>query len=271
MATFRTGTDEIRKTADSKGGARRFTPNIYWNDGDIRTVVFTTGAEEIPKVRLHQMVRIPDDKFERGYRFETFLCHKDPSMVEHTGGECVLCDHIGHQASEKFVALAVELEAIKEGKRTKELVVKYNTVKREDNTEVDYPRWGVVIQGAKNFFSTLAAYDDARGDIREVAFEIQREGATISTKYHFYAEAGIDLPDLTEVLEVMPDLFELLEEWGSDDQYAKLEGVEPGSQPTFGDRNSSDSKVTTNGSSNDRKTAFAAIKEKVESGAVESY
>lgn len=265
MANFRSGTDEIRKTAENKGGgSRRFTPNIYWNDGDSRFVVFTTPAENITKVRLHQMVRIPDDKFERGYRYETFLCHKDPSMVEHSGGECVLCDHIGHTATEKFVALAVELEPVKEGKRVTGLKVKYNTVRKDDGTETDYPRWGVIVQGAKNFFSALAAYDESRGDITQTAFEIQRDGDSIGTKYHIFPESS-PLPDLTEVVDEMPDLYDLLEEWGSDDQYAKLEGVEPGSQPTFGQRNATDSKVTTNGTANDRSSVFNQIKERVES------
>lgn len=271
MSNFRKGTAEIKKTAESKGGKRNWTPNIYWNDGDIRTVVFTTPADEIPKVKLHQMVRIPDDKFEKGYRFESFLCRKDPSMLEETGGDCILCDHIGHNAADKFVAMAIELEPVKEGKRVTSLDVKYNTYKREDGTEQDFARWGLVIQGAKNFFSTLAAYDEAKGDITEVAFEIQREGASISTKYHFFPE-NVALPDLTEVLEEVPALDSILEDMGSDDQYAKLEGVEPGSQPTFGNSSNEAKPAATSNGNADRESRFQKVRERVEGKApVESY
>lgn len=261
MASFRKGKAEIAKTADAKGGARRFTPNIYWNDGDIRTLAFRTPADEIPKVRLHKMVRIPDDKFERGFRYETFLCRKDPSMVEESGGVCELCDTIGHDASETFVALAVELEPVKEGKKTTALKVKYNTVKKDDGTETDYPRWGMVVQGAKNFFSTLAAYDEAKGDITEVAFEVHRDGGGIGTKYHFFPEFGIDLPNMSE-LEI-PELTDLLEQMGSEEKYATLEGVEPGSQTPEWAKGKQVETTSANGS--DRTAKFAEIKSKVES------
>lgn len=258
MAKFRTGTQLIKDTAESKGGARRFTPNIYWKDGDIRTLLFITPANEIPKVKLHQMVRIPDDNQDRGYRFESFLCRKDPSMVSETNGECELCDTIGHEATERFVALAVELEPVKEGKRVTGLEVKYNTVKRDDGSETDYARWGLVIQGAKNFYSWLAAYDEAKGDITNKAFEIQREGDSIGTKYHFFPEDA-PLPDLSEI--DLPDLFELLENMGSDEKYEQLEGVEPGSQPSWG--NSTPEPAKTGGAT-DRASRFQQIRESVQ-------
>lgn len=262
MAQFRKGTDEIRKTAIG-GGAKRFTPNIYWGDGDIRTVAFVTPADDIPKVRLHQAVRIPDDRFERGYRMDNFVCRKDPSMVEESGGECVLCDTIGHDANERFVALAVELEAIKDGKEVVGFNVKRNIVKKEDGTEAEYPRWGMIVQGAKNFFSTVAAYDQARGDITKVAFEIHREGDSISTKYHFFPEKGTPLPeDLADVVAEMPQLETLLEEMASDEKYEQLEGVEPGSQMKFGD-----SKVETGQKKEtDRALKFNEIREKAQQG-----
>lgn len=268
MAKFRKGTDEIRKTAESKGGSRKFTPNIYWQDGDVKTVVFITPAAEIPKVRLHQAVRIPDDKYERGYKTDNFLCRKDPSMLEVSGGDCVLCDTIGHDASERFVALAVELEPVKQGKEVVGLNVKYNVIKRDDGTEVDYPQWGMVVQGAKNFYSSLAAYDESKGDITQLGFEIHREGGGVATKYHFFPEKGTDLPDnLQEVIEGIPDLEELLEEMGSDTKYVSLKDVEPGSQIKFGDKGSTPVVATP-----DRKSKFDEIRAKVEAKTpVESY
>jgi hypothetical protein len=259
MATkeFRKGTNLIKATADNKGGKRRFTKSIYWKNGDVRTIVFVTAANEIPKVRLHTFVQVPDDRLESGFRYETLLCKKDPSMVEESGGACELCDRVGHDATEKFAALAIELEAVKEGKRVKELKVKYDTVKREDGTEVEYPRWGLVTQGAKNFFSYFAAYDDAAGDIRDVAWEITRDGDSIGTKYHAF-EVKAALPDLSEVIENIPELDDLLEEMGSDEKYEQIKEVQAGSQPSFGNR-----QATDDGASPSRKSEFEKIKEQV--------
>ncbi len=260
MAEFRKGVGLIKETAESKGGARKFTPNIYWKEGDIRTLTFVTPADEIPKVRLHQMVQVPDDSFERGFKYESFLCRKDPSMAAESNGQCILCDHIGHDATERFVALAVELEPIKDKKETVGFNVLVNKVKRDDGTEVDYPRWGLVIQGAKNFYAWLAAYDESKGDITKLGFEIHREGASIGTKYHFFPEKGTPLPEnLQEVLEDIPTLEALLEEMGSEEKYSMLSEVEPGSQPSFG--NSAPAKPQTNS----RQSRFDKVKSEVES------
>jgi hypothetical protein len=256
---FRKGTDLIKSTAENKGGKRKFTKNIYWKNGDVRTVAFVTAASDIPKVRLHTFVRIPDDRMESGFRYDTFLCRKDPSMVDETGGVCPLCDDVEHEATEKFMALAIELEATKEGKKVKELKVKYDTVKRDDGTEVEYPRWGVITQGAKNFFSYFAAYDEMSGDIREVAWEIQREGDSVGTKYHPF-EVKAALPDLTEVIENMPELEDLLDEMGSDEKYSQVGELEAGSQPSFGGRKNSDSGTAPTG---ERASEFSKFREEV--------
>lgn len=266
MAEFRKGVALIKETAESKGGggARKFTPNIYWKEGDIRTLAFVTPAEEIPKVKLHQMVRIPDDSLERGFKYETFLCRKDPSLLAESGGACILCDHIGHDATERFVALAMELEPVKTGKETTGFNVKVNKVKRDDGTEIDYPRWGLVIQGAKNFYAWLAAYDESKGDITKLGFEIHREGDSIGTKYHFFPEKGVPLPDnLAEVLEDVPTLENLLEEMGSDEKYAQLSEVEPGSQPSFGNSNKPSTSNTGAGATS--RSRFDSIRQEVES------
>jgi hypothetical protein len=264
MATFRKGKELIQKTAAGSGG-RRFTPNIYWKPGDVRVIAFLTEADEIPKVRLHQMVNIPDDSREKGIRYETFLCRKDPSMAEEYGGECELCDRVGADAAEKFVALAIELEPTRKGKRVESLAVKYDTVKRkkDDGTEeeVEYPRWGLVIQASKNFFSYFAAYDEANGDIREVAWEIHREGGGTDTKYHpFMVMNGpnaVALPDLSEVVDAIPTLEELLEAMGTEEKYAEVSDLAAGSQPTFGNKKSTDSGTVPSG---ERETEFAKIK-----------
>jgi hypothetical protein len=261
---FRKGVDVIKASAENKGN-RKFTPNIYWKPGDVRTIAWVTAADEIPKVRLHQMVKIPDDSRESGIRYETFLCKKDPALIEESGGVCDLCDRVGAEPAEKFVALAIELEPVKEGKKITELKVKKDVVKRDDGTEAEYARWGLVIQASKNFFSYFAAYDSSKGDIRDVAWEIQREGGSTDTKYHPYivmnGTSAVSLPDLAEVIENAPTLEELLDEMASDEKYAQTEELAPGSQPGFGGAKKSEPSGTV--PTGDRQTQFAKIKDEV--------
>lgn len=257
-ATFRKGTDVIRKTAEGKG-SRRFTKNIYWKKGDIQTIAWLTEAEEIPKVRLHQMVRVPDDRFDSGIRYETLLCKKDPAL----GGpnaECDLCDRVGHQASESFVAQAVVLDPVKQGKKIVDLKVQYGSYKREDGSEVEFPVWGIVIQKSKNFFKWFAAYAESQGDIRDVAFEIHREGSGSDTSYHPFV-INATLPDFSEFVDEIPALEDLLEEMGSDEKYAEVAGLEAGSQPNpFGDA----PKRESGSGIQDRSSEFAKIKDELE-------
>lgn len=258
MANFRKGTALIKEAAESKGGVSRFTPNIYWKDGDVKTIAFRTPADDIPKIRIHQAVRIPDDNMERGYRYDNFLCRKDPSMIEESGGHCPLCDDIGHAASERFVALAVELEPVTQGKRTSALNVKYSKFERKDGTEVEIPRWGLVVQASKNFFAWLGAYDETKGDITEKAFEVQRQGGSKDTKYFFFPEDA-PLPDFSPIEDQLPDLEDLLEQMGSDEKYAQLDGVEPGSQIVWG----SSVDTTKTDTTGDRQSEFDKLRQAV--------
>ncbi len=266
MSKFRTGIQEIQKQAAGSGGKKnRWTPNIYWKAGDSKTLAWLTDATEIPKVALHPFVRVPDDSREQGFRYETFLCRKDESMIDESGGYCELCDRVGHEPVIKFVAMAVELEAIKEGKRTTGLKIAYDTRKNKEGVEVDYPRWGMVTQASKNFFSYLAAYHENTGDIREVGWEIVREGGSTDTKYHHF-ELKAPLPDLSE-LEV-PDVTEVLENMGSDEKYAMVADIGANSQPEFDNGSKPvDAGTVPSGS---RDSEFAKIREEL-SGKVESY
>jgi hypothetical protein len=262
---FQTGAEHI-KAAEKGGGKRRFTPNIYWKAGDVHTVAFLTPISEVPKVQLHKMVRIPDDSRNDGYRYETILCQKDASMVEEFGGACILCDQVGHDVTTQFIALAVELDKVTEGKKVKELNVKVDEVEKDGETKT-YPRWGLIIQSSKNFFSYFAAYDETQGDIREVAWEIRREGGGTDTKYHSWIVMNgprdvVELPDMSEIVEQIPDLFDLLEEMASDEKYAMVADLQPGSQPSFGgkkkDRDSGPQPV------GERATDFAKVRAELE-------
>lgn len=265
---FQKGTALIKEAAERKSTSRRFTPNIFWRAGDVKTIAFLTPADEIPKVLLHQMVPIPDDRFDSGVRYENIVCKKDPSMVEEFGGACELCDTLKHQPAERFVALAVELDPVKDGKKVTALRVKTNRGKNKDGVEQDYPQWGIVIQAAKNFFSYFGAYGDNGGDIREVAWEIQREGASTDTKYHpFIVMNGpnaVPLPDLSKIVDDIPTLDDLLENMASDAKYAEAETVPPSSIKQFGGSNkkpaATDDGATSGG---ERQADFAKIRDEV--------
>lgn len=186
-------------------------------------------------------------------------------MVDESGGYCELCDRVGHEATIKFVATAVELEAVKDGNRVKELKISYDE-REKDGQKVEYPRWGIVTQASKNFFAWLAAYHENVGDIREVGWQVVRDGDSTDTKYHHF-ELKAKLPDLSG-LEI-PSVEDILEGMGSDEKYAMVKDIKPGSQPTFGSRPNSDSGTNPSGT---RDSEFAKIKEELESRTkVETY
>ncbi len=189
-------------------------------------------------------------------------------MVEESGGFCDLCDRVGVEPTVKFVATAVELETVKEGKRVKELKIAYDE-REKDGQKVEYPRWGIVIQASKNFFAYLAAYHENQGDIRDLGWEIIRTGSSTDTKYaHFPLTAS--LPDLSG-LEV-PSVEDILEGMGSDEHYAQTQDIKAGSQPTYGD-DAKPSVDTGTVPSGDRDSEFAKIKAELESDKtkVEAY
>lgn len=264
--TFQKGTSLIKEAASRKGGGGRFTPNIFWKPGDVKTIAFLTEAGEIPKVLVHQMVRVPDDRFESGFRYENIICKKDPSMADEFGGSCELCDNVKIDPTERFIALAVELEPVKDGKQISALKVKVNRAKNKDGIEQEYPQWGLIMQASSNFFAYYANYADTGADIREVAWEVHREGGSTDTKYHPYivmnGRNAVALPDLSEIADSIPSLDDLLEGMASEEKYAEVADLDPGSQPRFG----GSKKPTTEGGtipSGSRQTEFEKIREEV--------
>jgi hypothetical protein len=269
LAGLRKGTEEIRKAAESTGGGR-FTPFIGWKDGDVKLIHFLTPAQEIPKVRLHTYVEIPTDDGET--RYDTFVCRKDPAFREESGNTCKLCDEIGHTATERFMALAVELEPVREGKKIKAVNVAMREFTTREGEEKEVPQIGLIIQGAKNFFSYLGAYDE-REELSDASFEVQREGGSTDTKYHFFPINAV--PDLTDV--EIPTLESIIERMGSEEKYENdLEGVEPGSQKQWGKDNKkkSNSKASSGAKaqpSGNLRSQFEQIAQEVKASNVASY
>lgn len=238
LTGLRKGTDEIRKAEKSGGG--KYTSFIGWKDGDTKLVYFVTPAEEIPKLKLHAFVEIPyeDSDGNEATRYDTLVCRKDPAFREESNNTCDLCDRVGHTPTEKFVALAVELEAIKDGKKIKGVTPLMRTYTDRDDNEVEVPQVGLVIQASRNFFAPYVAWD-TRKELSETSFEIERDGASTDTKYYFFP---IDSkPDL-EGLEI-PELLDVIENMGSEEKYESVAEVAPGSQKQWGN----DTKKKTGG------------------------
>lgn len=251
LAGLRKGTEEINRSAESSGSGSKFTPFIGWKDGDTKLVFFLTEPQEIPKLKLHNFVEFPTDD---GTRFDTLVCRKDPAFREEFGGECDLCDRVGHVATEKFVALAIELEAIKSGKTIKDVKVAMRQFKDREGNDREVPQIGLVIQASRNFFAPYVAWE-SRKDLTETSFEVERQGGSTDTKYFFFP---VDAkPDLSDV--EIPSLEEVLERLASDEKYDDVVDLKPGSQRSWGDKNKSSSAGKGTAQPENLRSQFEAI------------
>jgi hypothetical protein len=222
--------DSVSKGVKSGGGGK-FTPWISWKPGDKKALFFVTPIAEVPKIRVHNFVEIPT---EDGSRWGTFMCRKDPSWLEESGGFCKLCDEIGHKADFKYIALAVELDVVRDGKKVVSVKPMMKEVTREDGSTAEYPQVGLVLQSGRLFFNYLGGMNEQLGDVNDFSWEILRQGKGTDTSYTFvYHDIK---PDLSEIQEMIPDLYDRLDEMGSKTTYeTELANVEPGSQRTWGD------------------------------------
>lgn len=248
----------------SSGGGK-FTPYISWSDGDAKTILFCSTVDEIAKVRIHNFVKVKSDN-DRGFNYETFMCRKDPAWVEESSGECYLCDVLGHKAQERHCAIAVELDVQMKPNQpvVQSASVALKTFKRDDGTEVNYPQWGLIIQGYKNFFNYFTAFGAKYGSINQTMFDVSRVGGDEHTSYPIVALAGTDIPDLSPYEDQIPTLVEVLEKLGSKEKYdSQLIGAEEIEQtPDF----------TTQETGASLRTKFDELKETLPlDGSLESY
>jgi hypothetical protein len=269
MGELRAGKDLIKKSAEPgsrKGNNGGYTPFIGWKPDEVKSLFFITPIDEVPKVLMHEFVRktVVDSNGVRKERWLTFMCRKDPAWRTESNNSCSLCDDIGHKATEKFVALAAEVDSTYDGKRLQGVKIKFNPGVDKDGNEVDYPAFGLVVKGPK-FFGTLVAHD-AKRDVSELCWEITREGADLKTQYIFYPLD--EKPDLSEVEEAIPNLNDILAYLGSQEKYDNdLEGVTAEDQPArFGEKAAA--KKTVPADSPD--LAFDQLKKQLDSK-VESY
>ena len=267
LAKLRKGTEFLVPSSGNSGNAKR--PGfISWKDGDAKTVAFLTPIESIPIVRWHNFIKIPAPQSPQGFRYATFMCRKDPAWLEESEGHCYLCDIIGHKPDEKHVAVAIELEPIREGRKVVELKVKTRTYQRDDGTVTEYPQWGLVIQKLSNFFSYFSAWREKYDtEITEVAFDITRKGGDKTTTYPVFPIETAEIPDLSEFMDNIPTLEDILENLGSLEHYAERGGIEPGSQESpfkNDDEESTSTQVAESDETSSKISKFEELKLKLE-------
>lgn len=261
LAGLRTGTEYLKP---SSGKKKKWTPFISWSDGDSKTVAFLTPIDQVAKVRMHDFVKVPADN-EKGWRFEHFMCRKDPAWLAESGGFCPLCDEIGAKVVEKHTAVGLELEPITNGTpQVTGLNVVTKNYQREDGTEVSYPQWGLIRQSFGNFFNYFTAFGQKWGDITHVAFDVARVGGDRTTSYIIMPVIGIEVPDVSEY--EIPSLSDVLESLGSKEKYEEnLPGAEEIDQtPNFDETETTFSPAETTGEG--FKTKFEQLKSQLPEG-----
>lgn len=260
LAGLRKGTDHLKA---SSGG--KFSPYISWSDGDTKTVAFLTPLEEVAKVRIHNFVKIADENSQKGFRWGTFVCRKDPAFTEESGGTCPLCDIVGHKATEKHCAIAIELEATTgNGPVVTSLGVKTREGKNKDGKTVEYPQWGLVMQSFGNFFNWFSSFGKKYGGINDIAFDITRVGDDKNTTYPIIPLMNIELPDFSQYN--IPTLEDVIEQLGSKEKYDnELDNVKAVDQAGFDDTYNSEPNNET------MKTEFEKLKESLPTEKLHSY
>jgi hypothetical protein len=255
------------------GGNRRWTPRISWKDKETKTITFLTPADEIAKIKVHEFIKVPDAEAKDGFRWANLMCRKDPAWQEESGNKCAACDILGHKAKERQVAVAVELESVG-GAKSKQFKVRTRSVDREDGTKVEYPIYGLVYQGYKNFYAWFAAHAEREGELTGFVFDVTRKGNDETTNYPVFTvhNAEVDFGEFE-----FPTLLELVEEFGSQEAYDReLGDIDPGSATLSQGYNADEQEETTNEPPSRGKTKFEELRESLPgnpqpAGAVERY
>lgn len=262
LAGLRKGTAHLK--ASSGGG--KFSPYISWSDGDTKTVAFLTPLDEIAKVKIHNFVKIADENSQKGFRWGTFVCRKDPAFSDESNDTCPLCDLVGHKATEKHCAIAVELLAEPENSpHVQSLKVKTREGKKQDGTTQEYAQWGLVMQSFGNFFTWFSAFGQKYGGINDIAYDITRVGGDMKTTYPIIPLMNVPLPNFSEYN--IPTLEDVIENLGSKEKYdAEMDSILGVEQSSY-----DSGPVSQEPSNEEMKTEFQKLKDSLPTEKLESY
>ncbi len=237
LGDFAHGAEALDAAAKGGGGGNYgFAPQISWQQGEEKYVLFLLGIEEAPVVRIHEWIDCgTKDNGKTDWGF--FL-----DRTEEVIGE----DHDpltakGSKPRKRVVTAAVELEPImgETGRGRKRptgfrvLTSTYDRKTDDGTEEVTQPAVGYISQSYGNFFAQLRSHDEA-GEYEGVVFRIKRVD---DKNYTFtpYVDMDVDLSDLIEYIEgvsylsrneeVWDELEAALAEAEDDEEAAHLIGV----------------------------------------------
>lgn len=230
MPDFRRGMAAIKEAQESSRGGGDFkpwVPQIKWEDGDERYVMFLTSIEETPLVELHEW--IPVGKAEKSdgteyTKFGWFISRTDPAI----GEDVDPLTEKGSDPKQRNIGIAVELEPImatvKGRPRPKGFEVKTHEFERsirddegnatDEKETVVAPVIGVVTQSPHNFYGYLGSFNETEAPVEETAFKVLRRGGDKNTAYDFtpYFDQDVDLANIVEYVDGITYLNENMDE-----------------------------------------------------------
>jgi len=208
------------------------TPWYNWNAGESKVLRFLTDANDIFVVPVHSMVPTFDGKKKN------FVCR---SVFD---APCELCAREkgtpGAYRRDVGYGVAVLREEVREEVDGQSKVVGYRDVTSEYEEIVDgktvikkKPYVGIVSQGMRNFWNTIAVISEKYGSLRDREIEIIRQGQGTDTTYMAFALPEKIItdkegrPNIDErYAKFMPDVEAFLNRIGSAEYYdANLRGI----------------------------------------------
>jgi hypothetical protein len=257
-------------------GLRRFTTEFRWDGSkppaENALSLRLLGDEIIITTQMHRFIPLPDNKFfvgvcRKAFPIEANFCHACDVLAPAFDGDNKLKKRNGLVPVDVAVALAVEMEAVMNGRafsgwKPKQVefeipqvtdaeksgeatadVKEYRallTKLGEPGSKVKIPNIGLMV-GTLSGQQALFDYATRRKTISDRVFEIARHGKGLETKWDWNHEGpDQESPDPAELLASYRDRypFELPEEWvirnGSEDKYnfffKLLNGTEEGAE-----------------------------------------
>lgn len=216
MAKFDKGAEAIREAAKSTK-RRNFTPILQFGKKDNekqKYLQYLVPLREVPTVLWHNFAVVGRTK-EGKPLYEHFISQRTPALGKGQDGYDPIEDIWGQAPKKKNVALAVELEPIKTGKKItgfKPVMNDARSYKKRDGTEVTVgpqPKVVFVVQSPFNFFNYYTTYEESTGnDINEVAWLVEKQGGGEADPVS-YKSIAFETATLLDVGSLIPEGTEL--------------------------------------------------------------
>jgi hypothetical protein len=194
------GAKRARSDAEAERGRRSLINSHYriHFGGRPTYIQLLSPVEDWPVVRLHIQLSVIQHRGEHmGFDYASFVSPKDPALAGPLANDPLedrLLQEGGFPARDKWIGSAVELA--KDGKTFR--------VKQRDDTDLDAPCVGLIVQSHYNFCGPLLA----RPDLHERIIKTVKRGKGRHTTYEF-TDAGPALELEVPALDIDAILAEL--------------------------------------------------------------